>query len=44
MNATIEKIDTINIPESNLQKTEEGQKKACSKNQLCLKILDYFVF
>lgn len=44
MNATIEKIDRINISESKIEKTKEVEKKPSSKDQFCLKALDYFVF
>lgn len=47
MNTTIEKIkkiDKINISESKIQKTKEDEKRLSSKDQFCLKALDYFVF
>lgn len=47
MNSTIEKIqkiDNINICENKIEKTAEDEKKTSSNNQLCLKMLDYFVF
>lgn len=44
MNATIEKIDRINISESKIEKTKEVEKKPSLKDQFCLKALDYFVF
>jgi hypothetical protein len=44
MNATIEKINNINISESKIEKTKEDEKKPSSKDQFCLKALDYFVF
>ena len=44
MNATIEKIDKINISDIKIEKTKEVEKKPSSKDQFCLKSLDYFVF
>jgi hypothetical protein len=44
MNATIEKIYNVDISESKIEKTKEVEKKPSSKDQFCLKVLDYFVF
>jgi hypothetical protein len=44
MNTAIENIDNVNISESKIEKTKEVEKKPSSKDQFCLKILDYFVF
>jgi hypothetical protein len=44
MNSTIEKIEKIDIPENKIEKIKEDEKKTSSNNQLCLKMLDYFVF
>ena len=44
MNKTIEKINNINICESKIEKTKEVEKKPSSKDQFCLKALDYFTF
>lgn len=44
MNTTIEKIYNVDISESKIDKTKEVEKKPSSKDQFCLKVLDYFVF
>ena len=37
MNATIEKINNINVSENKNEKTKEVEKKPSSKDQFCLK-------
>lgn len=44
MNATMEKIDNINISDIKIEKTKDVEEKPSSKDQFCLKLLDYFVF
>lgn len=44
MNITIEKIKDINIKVDKLEKSKDVEKSNSSKDQLCMKMFDYFIF
>lgn len=43
MNITIEKVENINIPNTEIESSKEVDKDTHKKDQYCLKMLDYFI-
>ncbi len=44
MNATIEKVQNINISNKETETPKDVEKNNPKEDQYCLKMLDYFVF
>ncbi|WP_281395979.1 hypothetical protein [Clostridium aciditolerans] len=44
MNTTIEKVENVNMPNTEIEVSKEVDKDNHKKDQYCLKMLDYFIF